>query len=796
MNQRGRFLSMLLAFMMGILVVLSSPSTAIADDWNGAMVWYSQSAAGSGFEKKINQTVDLPRYGSVGQFFSGASDLETGESNPSSFTFTRISLTKATEVTLRFNVTLEDGRQPASGDALVLYGNLGQLSFDSYSFTAELWKESLSISWANDAAERTQTFYLNKGTYYVGVRSGTNGQRGHLNVMGMNYHEYDESYPELQEGRYNTRETAQPLSLGDQVTGFLCGAENYGYTFSEGDWYSFYLGEPTEVSITSSNPAEVRDMDNNTVAFGSGSSPSVGWTGTQVGMLPAGKYFILLRSYGNRLGGYSLSIKKNIKHQVYIDEQNGKGYSYYINDGETLPKPDVPVRPGYTFAGWQVDGQAYDFSTPVTRDFTLVAQWVFTPEHTARVGEGSIYLSFTVNTPDADITWHLDDEAIGRLGSKRTEGSSFNGGGYTKSTVEFIPLKEGITTVRIYNGVNEADVRVIQVLPAYVKHLVTFEGDVGGQVEPQRVIDGERVQRPIDPFLPGRVFKGWYADPGLTKPYDFDNPVTSDITLYAKWEITHYTVTYETNGGTKIPSSSFTYGESVPRPKDPSKEGYVFGGWFADEGFTKAFNFDDDAIGSDVTLYAKWIKKPRVYTVAFESNGGTRIDPMKLEEGEAVDKPEDPVRDGYVFDGWYEDAELKAPYRFGSPVEGDLTLYAKWDRLLKVVFEPNGGTAVPVQQLRRGETVTKPENPSRGGFTFAGWFSDSALKNPFDFKKPIARDLTLYAKWESSVPSVYTVQFKSNGGVLYRRPKNIWGVICTEAHRPDALWLRVQGLVH
>ncbi|WP_179216023.1 InlB B-repeat-containing protein, partial [Paenibacillus sp. MY03] len=67
-----------------------------------------------------------------------------------------------------------------------------------------------------------------------------------------------------------------------------------------------------------------------------------------------------------------------------------------------------------------------------------------------------------------------------------------------------------------------------------------------------------------------------------------------------------------------------------------------------------------------------------VYTVSFESNGGSSLQPLSVGHGTALVEPEAPIFEGYTFGGWYADSELTEPYLFSAAVKGNVTLYAKW----------------------------------------------------------------------------------------------------------------------
>ena len=137
-----------------------------------------------------------------------------------------------------------------------------------------------------------------------------------------------------------------------------------------------------------------------------------------------------------------------------------------------------------------------------------------------------------------------------------------------------------------------------------------------------------------------------------------------------------YMVNFESNGGTEIKPQTVVYGKKATEPSNPSKEKFVFEGWYTDKDCTKVFNFDTE-IKSDITLYAGW---KSVHTVSFDANGGILSGPetQSVISGEKVTNPTNPSKENYAFLGWYTDAEFTNKYNFDLAVENSFTLYAKW----------------------------------------------------------------------------------------------------------------------
>ena len=232
-----------------------------------------------------------------------------------------------------------------------------------------------------------------------------------------------------------------------------------------------------------------------------------------------------------------------------------------------------------------------------------------------------------------------------------------------------------------------------------------------------------------------------------------------------------YTITLTLNGGSydgnsddkyrieEVPSGSLL-SEHIDNDK-LTREGYTFGGWYGDENFeNEAVNLTTTTVTSDTTLYAKWkpitTEPPVLFTVSFNSNSGSDVASQEVTRDGKARRPDDPTREGYSFAGWYRDQELITEYDFDTPVTSSITLYAKWTPVppgsFTVTFNSDGGTHIPGQVVESGRTAARPDDPTKEGFTFAGWYRDQELTAEYDFDTPVTGNITLYAKWTPITP--------------------------------------------
>ena len=138
---------------------------------------------------------------------------------------------------------------------------------------------------------------------------------------------------------------------------------------------------------------------------------------------------------------------------------------------------------------------------------------------------------------------------------------------------------------------------------------VIFNSNGGSEVDSLTVAYNEKAVAPLDSTKMGYTFGGWYTDDTtFANLFDFENTeITQDITLFAKWTINKYTITFDSQGGSFVSSKSVDYNGLVTTPVVPTKTGYIFGGWYKESECLNVWNTSINKVTENTTLFAKWI---------------------------------------------------------------------------------------------------------------------------------------------------------------------------------------------
>lgn len=260
--------------------------------------------------------------------------------------------------------------------------------------------------------------------------------------------------------------------------------------------------------------------------------------------------------------------------------------------GGKVEKPEDPTYGDQVFAGWFKDTgltTAVDFDNDVfDKDTTLYAKYV-----------PATYYNVTFDTDGGNT---LDGQSI-KAGNKVSRPTD-----PTKEDYTF----DGWYTSKEYKTAWKWDEDVVtKDITLYAKWksnyvTVKFDTQGAGNIESQLVERGSQAKRPGDLTKENCEFLGWFTDSSASTVFNFESKVTEDITIYAGWHQTAFTVKFESNGGSAVASVVANPNTLIAKPADPTKEGYHLEAWCTDSDLTTAWNFDTSQVKGDITLYAKW----------------------------------------------------------------------------------------------------------------------------------------------------------------------------------------------
>lgn len=440
--------------------------------------------------------------------------------------------------------------------------------------------------------------------------------------------------------------------------------------------------------------------------------------------------------------------------------------SYDITKSLTLPTGDNIYRNYYTFNGWKISGDCNKSGTTVSvlpegtyGNAVATAEWNPIPYtitlnlNGGRLPDGvnipSTYSNATLITlPIPSKTGYTFDGWKAVVDSGYADNGNFPTGYVTKIENNF-----GNVTLTAYFTIN--------------KYTISFDTDGGSEIDDITQDYDTVVTKPDDPTKEGYNFIGWYEDEECTIPYSFVGAriPAEDITLYAKWEIKKFNVSFETNGGSSVDPQIVEYGNTATRPQNPAKNSdangnYRFLGWFSDSGLTETFDFSTP-IKENTTVYAKWLTyedvPPVLYNVSYKTSADSTATSLigEYAEGEQVvlpnlnnDDVNHKVFAGFILEG--DTAENPTVYNAGDVFTvgtEDVTFIVVWEtEKYSVTFDSDGGDEIEPQIVEYNQKATEPSCQKRG-YIFKGWFTEDGTK--FSFNTPITEDIVLIAKWET-----------------------------------------------
>ena len=329
-----------------------------------------------------------------------------------------------------------------------------------------------------------------------------------------------------------------------------------------------------------------------------------------------------------------------------------------VKFGSRLRKPDTPRKADYSFSGWFLDSkltESYDFSKPVTQALTLYAGW--------KLEKATITFQSRNGTPVAPLKVPVGEVAFPPPAPEKNRFAFHRWNSDFDCLHEFdfsTPIEKNITLYASW-------------IPAYA---VVFDASGGSAVKTQMVAKKGRAVYPKTPVKEHYVFTEWRKE-GEDKPFDFSGPITEDTTLYAVYAQVSNKVTFNAMGGSAVASQTVKIGGKVQQPQKPVRKGFGFVRWCSDAACLHPFDFTKP-VNSPLTLYAEWTRS--VYTVSFETGGGSAIEAQRVIHNALAVFPEIPKKAGKVFTMWIKKKAggAKEEFDFATPITEDVTLYAEY----------------------------------------------------------------------------------------------------------------------
>ena len=371
-------------------------------------------------------------------------------------------------------------------------------------------------------------------------------------------------------------------------------------------------------------------------------------------------------------------------YSVNFDSNGGSAVaSQSVKYGSKASRPTDPTRAGHTFQGWYTSrdgGARYDFNQTVTGDVTLYAHWSVNSytlafdgnggkasESSRTVQYGSQYGSLPTATRTGHTFqgWYTAKSGGTKVSPSTTMGAANttlyahwsvnaytlafdgNGGKASESSrkVQYgnqygtLPTAtrtgyafQGWYTARSGGSKYDFGTAVTGDVTLYAhwsvnSYTLTFDGNGGKPSEASRTVayGGQYGSLPTATRT-GYAFQGWYtARDGGTKVSPSTTMGAADTTLYARWSVNSYTVSFDSDGGSNVPAQKVRYGSKASRPADPTRAGHTFQGWYTSRDGGSKYDFGT-AVTGDVTLHAHWAKEPAALR---RLSGATRYDTME-----------------------------------------------------------------------------------------------------------------------------------------------------------------------
>ena len=409
-----------------------------------------------------------------------------------------------------------------------------------------------------------------------------------------------------------------------------------------------------------------------------------------------------------------------------IDGEAYGGATQVAYGADIQKKPDPAPREGYTFSGWK--GFPETGKMPA---YDLVIRGAYIP----------IEYSITYNLADGKLAAGVENPTTYTIESADITLKNPSRTGYTFVGWTGTGLDEAAATVTIDKGsMGNRTYTATWTAEEYNMTFVLGNGEdnvVKTQAYTSELTAPENLQRT------GYTFSGWIPEVPATVP-------VGDQTFTAQWTINSYKLQFMVDGQA-VSEASVVYEGTFDTPKDPEKPGYTFKDWDAE--------IPEKMPAADLTFNA--VFEAIVYTITYDLDGGTLDEGVTNPASYTIENEtftlNNPSRTGYTFRGWLSTdlAEPAAELTIAKGSTGNRSYKADWEvNSYSLTFVLNNGEENLVITQNYQTTVNAPADPTKTGYTFAGWDQEIPTTMP-------AGDMTINATWTINQ---YTITFDIDGG--------------------------------
>lgn len=479
--------------------------------------------------------------------------------------------------------------------------------------------------------------------------------------------------------------------------------------------------------------------------------------------------------------GFEVDKDAIIQIIYYVD--GNVAHTQNVTAQTSVSDADAPHKAGHKFTGWYADAAC-------TELFDFDAYFASSPRNTVSVYAGfeeivDVLLHYSVDGEIAHTQTVAYDTTASDFADPDKDGYTFIGW-FEDAACEtpfdfesYFAQTDKAAETTVYAGFEE----IIEIF-YYVD---------GKLIWTQVVSDDTAAAIPNEPGKAGYSFAGWYDKEGDgAKRFDFKAYFASeqktDVNVYAHFEriaedavqISYFADgqswrTQTVQGGVATP-------ETFPAP---TKEGYIFEGWYEDETFKTPFDLDAFMAEQDKSSIAVYARFDAICVKLTYMSQGAEHDAVEVTIKSAEPTVAVPTKSGYEFIGWFEDEACETPFdyqeffaNYFTAGASDVTVYAGFARIATITYLADGATPVSQEQTVTSSTsVSAAQIPEKPGYDFVGWYLEGE-EEKFDFVAYFEfsterQDVTLRARFEVRTVYIWYYADPSSDELFHTQPVTI-----------------------